>query len=382
MHMGNQRVPRIAVVGGRTWGHMHLRAFSQLQRNGRCELVGLVDLDESVLAERKAEFGVATFMSLDEMLATCRPDGVSIAVPDHLHRPVAATAMKAGSHVLIEKPMDITTDGCRELLSIAEANGKFIQMEFMKRKDPYHIDLEQRIARGQLGKVQYGYAWMEDRIEVPRDWLPRWASESSPAWFLGVHLFDLVRWLIKSDATAVSAVGHKGKLSGIGIDTYDAVNARVQFESGASFHFDVSWHIPDGNEAIVNQGVKVVGTEGWLTVDSQDRGARGCLRGSVGSAVGKSDRVLPENAMFTPNLGLFIQSTDRWGKPEFAGYGIESIQDFALNLGYVLNGGDIAELAGKYPSGVDGLEVTKIAEAVQTSMGRGGELVAIARESK
>ena len=84
--------------------------------------------------------------------------------------------------------------------------------------------------------------------------------------------------------------------------------------------------------------------------------------------------------MFTPNLGLFIQSTDRWGKPEFAGYGIESIQDFALNLSYVLNGGDIAELAGKYPSGVDGLEVTKIAEAVQTSMGRGGELVAIARE--
>lgn len=379
--MANRAVPKIAVVGGRTWGHMHLRAFSQLQRTGQCELVALVDLDETILAQRAAEFGVTTFTSLDEMLAVAKPDGVTIAVPDHLHHQVAATALRAGCHVLIEKPMDITSEGCRTLIGLAEAKNLLIQIEFMKRKDPYHIDLEQRIGKGQLGDIQYGYAWMEDRIEVPRDWLPAWASASNPAWFLGVHMFDLVRWLIKSDAVAVSATGCYGKLRQIGIDTYDSVSSRVLFASGASFAVDVSWHLPDGNEAIVNQGVKVVGSEGWMTVDTQDRGARGCLKGAIATAVGTSDRVLPENAMFTPNLGLFIQNADRWGQPQFSGYGIESIQDFGLNVGYLMSGGAMSDLSGSYPSGYDGLEITKIVEAVHESMANGGALVAITRES-
>jgi hypothetical protein len=155
----------------------------------------------------------------------------------------------------------------------------------------------------------------------------------------------------------------------------------VLFASGASFAVDVSWHLPDGNEAIVNQGVKVVGSEGWMTVDTQDRGARGCLKGAIATAVGTSDRVLPENAMFTPNLGLFIQNADRWGQPQFSGYGIESIQDFGLNVGYLMSGGAMSDLSGSYPSGYDGLEITKIVEAVHESMANGGALVAISRES-
>ena len=375
-----KKIPKIAVVGGRTWGHMHLRAFSQLQRNGDCNLVALVDLDESILSQRSAEFGISTFTDLDTMLDEVKPDGVSIAVPDHLHHQVAAKCLSRGCHVLIEKPMDVTSDGCRKLIALASEKDLIIQIEFMKRKDPYHIDLEQRIAKNQLGKVQYGYAWMEDRIEVPRDWLPRWASESDPAWFLGVHMFDLARWLIKSNAVAVSATASKGKLLEIGINTFDSVSSKIIFDSGASFSIDVAWHLPDGNEAIVNQGIKVVGSEGWMTVDTQDRGARGCLAGAISMAVGSSDRTLPENAMFTPNLGLFTQTNDRWGQPQYTGYGIESIQDFGLNLGFVMSGGKISDLSGKYPSGEDGLEVTKIAEAVHQSIERGGELIKILQE--
>ena len=117
-----------------------------------------------------------------------------------------------------------------------------------------------------------------------------------------------------------------------------------------------------------------------MTVDTQDRGARGCLAGAISMAVGSSDRTLPENAMFTPNLGLFTQTNDRWGQPQYTGYGIESIQDFGLNLGFLMSGGKISDLSGKYPSGEDGLEVTKIAEAVHQSIERGGELIKILQE--
>ena len=58
----------------------------------------------------------------------------------------------------------------------------------------------------------------------------------------------------------------------------------------------------------------------------------------------------------------------------------KSIQDFGLNLGFLMSGGKISDLSGKYPSGEDGLEVTKIAEAVHQSIERGGELIKILQE--
>lgn len=370
--------PKLAVVGGRTWGHMHLRALSQFARDGHGELAALVDLDPQILEQRGAEFGVATYDDLDRMLDEVQPDGVTIATPDHLHREIALTCLRRGVHVLVEKPMDVTVDGCREMISTADEHGRLLQVDFMKRKDPYHVDLEQRIRAGQLGDVQYGYSWMEDRIEVPRDWLPAWVSSSDPAWFLGVHVFDLLRWLVRSDVTAVSASASSGKLHSIGIETYDAVQVKLSFESGASFAVDVAWHLPDANEAIVNQGVKVVGSDGWMVVDSQDRGARGCLTGPVGAAVGSEARGTGAS-MFTPNLGLFLQRTDLWNHPVYAGYGIESIQDFAFNVAFLGGGGSISEL-GNYPSGRDGLEATKITTAVHESIALGGALVQLERD--
>lgn len=371
------RKPKLAVIGGRTWGHMHLRALSQFARDGHAELVGLVDINPEVLEQRGREFGVATFDNLTRMLDEVRPDGVTIATPDHLHRDIALECLERGVHVLVEKPMDVTVEGCRQMVQAADKNGCLLQVDFMKRKDPYHVDLEQRIRNGQLGSIQYGYSWMEDRIEVPRDWLPNWVSSSDPAWFLGVHVFDLIRWLVGSEVVSVSATASAGKLHSIGIDTYDAVQVKLVFESGASFAVDVAWHLPDQNEAIVNQGIKVVGSDGWMIVDSQDRGARGCLNGPVGTAVGASTQA-PSASMFTPNLGLFLQRTDLWNQPVYAGYGIESIQSFGFNVAYLLGGGSLAELTG-YPSGIDGLETTKITVAVHDSIDQGGALISVPR---
>jgi predicted dehydrogenase len=370
-------VARFAVVGGRTWGEMHLRALSQFEREGRGTLVGLADLDAALLETRRQQFGVDTWTDFRTMLDEARPDAVTIATPDHLHRAIALECLERGIHVLVEKPMDVTVEGCREMVACAERNNALLQVEFMKRKDPYHIDLERRIRQGQLGQVQYGYAWMEDRIEVPRDWLPGWASGSDPAWFLGVHLFDLVRWLVRADAVSVSATASKGKLAGLGIDTYDAVQSKVVFENGTSFAVDVAWHFPDGNEAIVNQGVKVVGTEGWLTVDSQYRGGRGCIAGPGAVGVG-TEQGTSGAKMFTPNLGLFLEKQTRGGTPVYSGYGIESIQEFAYNVVDLLGGATISDLGDAFPRGVDGLEVTKMVVAAHRSIDLGGELVRLA----
>ncbi|WP_420611782.1 Gfo/Idh/MocA family protein [Candidatus Spongiisocius sp.] len=358
---------RFGTIGGGIFGEMHIRALTQRARRGDIEYVGLADINSELRSARAAEYGIDVFADFNEMLDVASPTAVTIATPDHLHRDIVVACVERGVHVLVEKPMDTDVDGCREMVAAADESGVLLQVDFMKRHDLYHAELKRIVESGGIGDIQYGYAWMEDRIEVPTDWLPSWASNSSPAWFVGVHYFDLIRWLVGRDAVAVSATGVAQRLRSIGIDTYDSIQTKIMFPGGVSFTVDSAWHLPAGNEAIVNQGIKVVGSDGWMTVDSQDRGTRGLVSSAPGAPA----------SMLTPNLGLFKESTEA-GLPRYSGYAIDSIESFVTNVAMLERGvADLESLKGAYPSGKDGLEVTKIAVAAHRSVERGGDLVSL-----
>jgi len=345
------------VVGGGTFGVMHLRTFRQLESEGRCEFLALADVNEELLAQRRGEFGMRTYTDYREMIECEEPDGVTIATPDHLHRRIALDVIASGTHAFVEKPLDVTPDGCREIIEAAREKGLLLEVDFHKRYDPYHQELRRLAAEGKFGEVEYGYAWMEDRIEVPRDWWPAWAAHSSPAWFLAIHMVDLFLWVAQTRGRAVYATGTKKKLRSLGIDAWDAVSITAQCERDISLQCQVSWILPDAFEAIVNQGIRVVGTEGIMEVDSQNRGAQSCFGA--------------DNRMATHNLGFFREYTDKAGRTLYGGYGIEAIADFADNLSYLLDGGDLTALAGQYPDGGDGLEATKIVAAAHESLETG-----------
>lgn len=351
---------RIGVIGGGKFGQLHLRTFRQMGWVGEVELAAVCRVNEQALAAQAAEFGIPGYTDYRRMLDEENLDAVTIVTPDHLHREMALEAIARGLHVLVEKPLDTTSAGCREIRDAAERAGVLLQVDFHKRYDPEHRAVERAIRQGRMGSVLYGYAWMEDRIEVPVDWFPQWAGASSPAWFLGVHFYDLVRWMIKSDPVEVYARGRNEKLSKeLGIDAYDSVSAHVTFENGAQFAFQTSWILPRGFEAVVNQGVRLVGTEGLWEVDSQSRGSQSCLAGA---------------GMQTWNSNANLEYEDTQGRVRLSGYVIESIEDFARNAGYLKNGGKLADIAGHYPSAEDGLQATRIAEAVHRSM-ENGEVV-------
>jgi len=334
-----------------------------MEYEGKAELVCCSDRTEARLKQRTEEFDIRGYTDYRQMLEKEELDAVSVCTPDHLHRQVALDAFAAGLHVLVEKPLDVTVEGCLEIIEAAEKAGKFLQVDFHKRYDPYHQEVERLAREGYFGQFQYGYVHMEDRIEVPRDWFPKWAPSSSPAWFLGVHFYDLVRWILKSNAARVYATGMKGKLTSLGIDTYDSIQAKIEFENGVSVVFDTSWILPDRFEAVVNQSLRLVGTEGFLEVDSQDRGAllSTFAEGSL-----------------TINMGFLQQTTDPFGRTLYKGYGIESITDFIENLSFLEQGGKIETLKGRYPDGYDGLEVTRMAFAIHESIAS-GKIVTIKR---
>jgi len=351
---------RIGVIGVGTFGLNHLRAFRQLGYVGSAQLVAAADLNDQLLEERQAEFGMKAYTDYREMIEQENLDAVTIVTPDPLHHDIAITCAEAGLHILCEKPLDVTPDGCQEMIDAAARNNVLLQVDFHKRFDEFHREMKRRLDLGEFGTIQYGYAHMEDRIEVPRDWFPGWAQRSSPAWFLGIHFYDLALWWLGAAGKTVYATGQKGKLSSLGVDTLDSVQAKVQFDTGATVCFDTSWILPDGFEAIVNQGIRLVGTEGLIECDSQDRGTVTC-----------STRYEQEKrGMMTHNPSFLREITDRRGRQIFEGYGITSIADFAENVNLLLEGTKLDELA-PYPSGLDGLRATQVAYAVHESLDRG-----------
>ncbi|MCD6408576.1 Gfo/Idh/MocA family oxidoreductase [bacterium] len=347
---------KLGVIGTGKFGTNILNTFKQLEREGRCKLVAICDINPEVLEKQTKTYNVPGYLDYKEMLEKEEMDGVAIATPDPFHKEPVIYAANLKKHIFVEKPMDITVEGCEEMINECKKNGVFLQVDFHKRFDPFHQQIKKDIEKGKIGKVEYGYAHMEDKIVVPRDWFPNWASKSSPVWFLGVHFFDLIRWIIGSNGKKVYATGRKLKLKSLGIDTYDAVTAMVEFENGATVTFDVSWILPENFEAIVNQGFRLVGEEGMIECDSQDRGTRVCY---------KEDGVMTYNPVF------ISESNDNYGNVKYSGYGIESIADFVYNLEYIKKTGKTEINNGITATGIDGLEVTKIAVSVNKSLESG-----------
>ena len=277
--------------------------------------------------------------------------------PTTLHCAVAMDVLERGLHCMVEKPLDVTVEGCRQMIAKAKEKGVLLEVDFHKRFDPYHIELRESYLEGKFGEIEYGYAWMEDKLFVPVSMLRSWSGHSSPVWFLGVHMMDLVRWIMNNPApTKVYATGAKRKLASMGIDTFDSVQTQVTFANGAHITFHNSWILPDNFEAVVHQGVKLVGSEGIFECDSQYRGGRGCTKGEP---------------MRTWNLGIKYRERDKRNQVRWRGYFHSSIADFAENLLFLEEGGSIEELEGLYPSGEDGLAITQIACAAHASIESG-----------
>ena len=348
---------RIAVIGAGKFGQTHLDVFTQTGESGVAALAAIAESNPVRAEELRARYPFPVYTDYREMLARETLDAVSVATPDHLHREIVVAAAAAGKHILVEKPLDVTVEGAEAMVRAARKAGVLLQVDFHKRYDPDHQAIERRVRAGDLGEILYGSVHMEDRIEVPVTWFPKWAAASSPAWFLGVHFYDLVRWILKSEAKTVYATARKTALLKYhGIDTYDCVNAKVGFENEAAFTFDTSWVLPAGFEAIVNQGIRIVGTKGVFECDSQDRGSRSCIEGE---------------GMATYNNNFKREAIDRSGREVLRGYGVESIEDFAGNVAYVKSGGRLEDLKGVWASGEDGLEVTRLTVAVHESLATG-----------
>jgi len=311
--------------------------------------------------KQEQAFGVKGYADYTEMLRKEDLDAVSVVTPDPYHAQPCIDVANSGRHILVEKPLATSVADCDRIIEAAKRNNVLLQVDFHKRFDPDHQELEKRIREGLLGKIQYGHVHMEEKILVPTVWFKNWAHLSNSSLYLGIHFYDVVRWQLKSNAKRVYAKGHKGKLlQEHNIDTYDSIQSLVEFENGATVCFDTSWILPNSFEALTNQYIRVLGTKGMWEADSQNRGVEACYE-DAGEDSGQR----------THNVHFIREYPDKEGRMRLFGYGVDSIVDFIDNVIALKNGATLKDLEGKYPSGEDGREATKIAEATDKSIATG-----------
>ncbi|SEE26557.1 Gfo/Idh/MocA family protein [Ruania alba] len=141
-----------AVVGIHGYGKQHLHQIGQLAAEGRARLVAVVD-PRGTDGAAHVPPGTPAFGDLSELLAETVPDVVTFATPIHTHLPLAAQAMRAGAHVLLEKPTTASLPELRELIAVADETGKSVQVGFQSFGSHAFDRIAEITASGRIGEI-------------------------------------------------------------------------------------------------------------------------------------------------------------------------------------------------------------------------------------
>ena len=161
----SETVLKIGLLGcGPIAQFAHLPALAKARR---VALRAICDGAEDLLHTMGQRYGVQQlYQDYATFLREADIDAVLIAVPDAFHVPLAAQALAAGKHVLVEKPLGVNSDECRELLRAVQRTGLKLQVGAMKRHDP-GIAFAHRFVRERLGQILSVSGWYCDTLFRP-----------------------------------------------------------------------------------------------------------------------------------------------------------------------------------------------------------------------
>ena len=176
---------------------------------------------------------------------------------------------------------------------------------------------------------------MEEPLQVSTSTF-KWAAASDPFSYVGPHWTDLIYSYYRAKPVSLTAVGQKLRLAREGIDAYDAVQVRVDYDNGMSISYHNNWITPADFEGPVNQGHELVGADGKVESDQQYRGLRWWRQGE-GSRTA--------NNHFTRD----VVRPD--GSPACVGYGVDSLIAGLVAICRVkFQGARLEDVASLYPT--------------------------------
>ncbi len=294
---------------------------------------------------------------------------VIIVVPDDFHFATAKAAIERRAPVMVTKPLTPTLAEAQELMRLAQELGVYGVVDFHKRWDLPNLKLRETIQAGRLGKPLFSVVEYSQRRVIPERVFRSWVEKANPFQYLAVHYVDILIFALGAIPRRAMAIGQFGYLKERSINTYDSVQALIEWDVPGSdvpfvSTFFTNWVDPNTTSALSYQSIKVFGTGGRFQSDQRDRGLQ---------LVTEADGIEDINPYFTQTYPS-PQSSNR----EYKGYGIDSIRTFLEDARSLLDGERTpADLEPYRPTLRQALVSTAVVEAVNQSLGSKSEWVPV-----
>ncbi|HSJ88979.1 MAG TPA: Gfo/Idh/MocA family oxidoreductase, partial [Anaerolineales bacterium] len=246
---------KVAFAGTGSINKVHARAA----QNGGAELVAVINHRPESMAAFAKEFGIARqYETIEAMLKDGGVDALIVSTPNYLHAPQTISALSAGIHVMVEKPMSMNSQEAEQMCAAAEKSGALLMVAHCWRFDPDVLWLKEQSTK--LGKIIRTKGYGVHTHWGPGGWFTQQEFAGGGALAdMGIHALDTVRFLL-GDPRPVSVYAKIGTYYK-DFDVDDTGIILVEWENGATSYIESGWWQPhsDGPEA----ATQLYGTKGF-----------------------------------------------------------------------------------------------------------------------
>lgn len=335
---------RVGLVGCGYWGPNLARNVHEI---AEAELVSCCDLDAGTLARMRMLYPqISVSGDAGDLMDDPDLEAVVIATPARTHFTLAKTALLAGKHVLVEKPLAMSSSEAQELMALAEERQRVLMVGHVFEYNPAVREMKSLIDRGELGQVYY--------IHSTRVNLGRVQSDINALWSIAPHDVSILIYLLGAMPETVSA--HGGSYLNGTVE--DVVFVVLRFPSGVLAHVHASW---------------------------LDPGKARCM-----TVVGSRRMVVYDDVASEGKIKIYDKGVYRKGEPIFGEFqyrvhsGDIAIPKIDMTEPLRIECQHFAECirSGRRPltDGGSGLRVVRVLEAAQQSLNRAGETVTLGPE--
>ncbi|MGE3405327.1 MAG: Gfo/Idh/MocA family protein [Pirellulales bacterium] len=248
------------VIGLGFFGEYHAQVAAALPH---VKLRALASRQDKRRKQLKKQFGAThDYRDYHELLADPQIEAVSVVthVDDHAEPVIAA--LKAGKHVLVEKPMARTVADCDRMIAAAKKAGRILMVGHICRFNPRYAVTRQRVQSGELGKIVSLYA----RRNIPAARSRGVLEKIGPLLGDGIHDTDLMLWMTGAQVETVYALTHSER----DLKYPDIGWAMYRFDNGAIGVIENAWFLPDGTPFRIHEQMELIGTEGSAYIHGGD----------------------------------------------------------------------------------------------------------------
>jgi predicted dehydrogenase len=224
---------RLGIIGLGNMGQFHANAIAAGTITD-CRLAAVCDPEGRQLIKHLPARG---FLSSSELIASGDVDAVLIATPHYSHTTIGIEALKAGLHVLIEKPLSVHKADCERLLAAHRDKKQVFAAMFNQRTDPFYLKLRGMIGNDELGTIRrinwIVTHWFRTAVYyASSSWRATWAGEGGGVLLnQSPHQLDLWQWLFGMP-TKIRAFCQFGRYHDIEVE--DDVTAYFEYENGTT----------------------------------------------------------------------------------------------------------------------------------------------------